>query len=78
MYVYILRSLQCSDKYYVGSTKDLKHRLSEHNRGESEYTKVFRPWKLETALWFSSLEKAVQFEKYLKTQSGRAFCKKHF
>jgi hypothetical protein len=32
----------------------------------------------ETAVAFSDKERAVAFEQYLKTHSGRAFAKKHF
>ena len=78
MYVYILRSLNFPDKYYVGLTKDLKQRLKQHNNGESDYTKTLRPWKLTTAFWFSDGDKAILFEKYLKTKSGRAFRSKRF
>ena len=49
MYVYILRSMKDSDRHYVGLTDDLKRRLAEHNQGRSEYTAVFRPWKLDSA-----------------------------
>ena len=78
MYVYILKSLQNPKKYYVGLTNNLKNRLSQHNNGQSNYTKALRPWKLTTAFWFLENDKAVLFEKYLKTQSGRAFRTKHF
>ncbi|MFN0118155.1 MAG: GIY-YIG nuclease family protein [Elusimicrobiota bacterium] len=78
MYVYILRSLQDEQKYYIGLTKDLKQRLRQHNNGESDYTRTLRPWKMTAAFWFLEDAKAVWFEKYLKTQSGRAFRSKHF
>lgn len=32
--------------YYIGSTKDLKNRFSEHNRGAVKSTKPYRPFKL--------------------------------
>jgi predicted GIY-YIG superfamily endonuclease len=78
VYVYILRSVADPKKYYVGSTSNLKQRLAQHNHGQSDYTKTLRPWKLTAAFWFLNDTKAACFEKYLKTQSGRAFRSKHF
>lgn len=76
--VYILKSLKIPGKFYVGTTKDLEKRLSEHAiAAKSNYTYRHAPWKLETCTVFSSPEKAQEFEKYLKTGSGRVFLKKH-
>ena len=75
-YVYILESEVNSGRYYVGSTIDLKRRLSEHNSGKSLHTKKFMPWKIKTYLGFSNDTQADSFEAYLKTSSGRAFAKK--
>lgn len=44
-YVYLLKSKQ-SDKYYVGSTKDLKQRVHDHNHGLVKSTKTYIPWDL--------------------------------
>jgi len=77
-YVYMLRSIQHPEHYYVGLTGNLQERLKVHNAGKVPYTSKFRPWRLETAVAFRSKAKAVAFEKYLKTHSGRAFAKKHF
>jgi len=42
-YVYVVRS----DKgLYIGFTKDLKKRLSEHNAGKGLYTRRSRDWKV--------------------------------
>jgi len=77
-YVYILQSLADKRRFYTGLTDDLKTRLAKHNAGAVRHTRKFRPWRLKTYLAFSEPEKAVQFEKYLKSGSGRAFAKKHF
>lgn len=66
------------DNHYVGYTTDLKKRLAKHNEGGSDYTSKFKPWKLKTAISFEYRDKALAFEKYLKTHSGRAFASKHF
>ena len=44
-YVYILKSIQ-DRKLYIGYTKDLKNRLSQHNKGLVESTKERRPFEL--------------------------------
>ena len=73
-YVYIL---SCDDgKTYVGCTKDLEDRLARHQRGSVPSTKDRRPVELITYLVFSDKYRAFEFEKYLKSGSGRAFLKK--
>ena len=44
-YVYILKSLK-DEKLYIGSTNDLKRRLSEHNNGLNRSTKARRPFEI--------------------------------
>jgi predicted GIY-YIG superfamily endonuclease len=75
-YVYLLQSVNFPDQNYVGITDDLKTRLATHNRGESPHTSKYKPWRLVTYLAFSSPEKALAFERYLKSSSGRAFANK--
>jgi len=75
-YVYILR---CKDnKPYTGYTKDLADRLSRHKRGSVPSTKNRRPLELETYFAFSDKYQALEFEKYLKSGSGRAVMNKRF
>jgi predicted GIY-YIG superfamily endonuclease len=64
------------DQDYVGATADLKKRLADHNARKSTHTAKFVPWDL---IWYSAFPdkyKALDFEKYLKSHSGRAFSKK--
>jgi putative endonuclease len=75
-YVYILRSVQSPEHFYVGFTEDLKQRLAWHNAGHVPHTSKFRPWEIKTAIAFTERQAAAEFEKYLKTASGRAFAKK--
>ena len=73
-YVYILK---CVDgKTYVGCTDDLKDRLKRHQSGWVPATKQRLPVSLETQVAFKDKYKAFNFEKYLKSGSGRAFLKK--
>jgi predicted GIY-YIG superfamily endonuclease len=75
-YVYLIRSIAFPDQVYVGITEDLKKRLVTHNSGGSVHTAKYKPWKLIVYLGFKNEAKARQFEKYLKSGSGRAFAKK--
>lgn len=75
-YVYILESLANPDRHYTGFTEDLKQRLEKHNAGSVPPTAKFRPWKLQTAIAFTDRTKALEFELYLKSGSGRAFARR--
>ena len=76
VYVYILVSVFVPGRFYVGLTEDLKDRLRRHNAGDVPHTSKFRPWRIKTAVAFTDSQRAVQFERYLKSSSGRAFAKK--
>ena len=76
-YVYVLKSIKFPEKIYVGYTNNLNNRLSVHNDGKSTYTSKYKPWKLHGYTAFKDEEKAIKFEKYLKTGSGKAFAKKY-
>jgi len=75
-YVYILASEADETRRYTGLTENLESRIKAHNNGQVPHTSKYRPWRIETAIAFRSREKAAQFEKYLKSHSGRAFAKK--
>ena len=74
-YVYILQSLIAEEHFYVGVTDHLDARLSKHNSGAVTHTSKFRPWRIKTYVAFTDEARAVAFEKYLKSGSGRAFSK---
>jgi putative endonuclease len=76
-YVYILRSDFESDRFYTGLTEDLRSRIKDHNVGKVPHTAKFRPWSLKVYVAFPDGGRAAQFERYLKSASGRAFVKKH-
>jgi len=63
-------------RHYVGSTDDLRARLKAHNSGKVQHTAKFKPWRLNTYLAFSDTSRAIAFEDYLKSHSGRAFARK--
>lgn len=77
-YVYLIRSIKFPQTTYIGYTTNIKERLKTHNSGGSIHTKTDRPWELVICIAFKNIDCAKQFEKYLKSQSGRAFSKKRF
>jgi putative endonuclease len=74
-YTYILK---CADgTYYTGHTQNLDERLRRHMKRENTYTKYRLPVELIFYAAFSDKYKAIEFERYLKSGSGRAFAKRH-
>ncbi len=74
-FVYILKS-KADGKFYVGSTDDLRRRLPEHARGQSQSTKSRRPLELEAYIAVREESTARDLEKYLETGSGIATLRK--
>jgi predicted GIY-YIG superfamily endonuclease len=75
-YVYLLK---CSDNTtYTGCTQNLEERLLRHQQKQVLYTSTRLPVKLVTYIAFSEKYKAFEFEKYLKSGSGKAFSNKRF
>ncbi|MBT5237417.1 GIY-YIG nuclease family protein [Candidatus Peregrinibacteria bacterium] len=70
-YVYILE-LE-NGQYYSGFTRDLKKRLIAHKNHSSPTTSRIEPKELVFYSAFKSKQKALDFEKYLKSSSGFAF-----
>jgi predicted GIY-YIG superfamily endonuclease len=77
-FVYILRSVSHVDRPYIGRTSDVPIRLGVHNAGLSPHTAKYRPWAVVVSIEFADEQRAIAFEKYLKSGSGRAFAKRHF
>ena len=76
-YVYILQGQSGAEHFYVGRTEDLHARLKKkHNAGEDPHTARFRPWQIKTPIAFTEEKRAIDFEHYLKSGSGRAFAKR--
>jgi predicted GIY-YIG superfamily endonuclease len=75
-YVYILQSTMDTDRFYIGFTERLENRLKDHNSGKNPHTARYKSWRIKTAIAFTDLQKALDFESYLKSPSGRAFAKK--
>lgn len=76
-FVYLIRSMSSPARIYTGYTKNIELRLQEHNLGKSFHTAQHKPWELVVYMAFSSRDKAVAFEQYLKSGSGRMFVRRH-
>jgi putative endonuclease len=74
-YVYVLRSVKDKD-LYVGSTNNIRRRLTEHNSGRVDSTKRRLPFILEAYIAVKDKVKAIELEQYFKTGSGRALLNK--
>ena len=69
-YVYILRSKK-NQSLYIGYTTDIERRVIEHNNGQSQSTKPFRPYELIFYEAFINIKDAKSREQYLKSSFFR-------
>ena len=74
--VYILESIEKSNKYYIGHTQDLKKRLERHNEGLVKSTKSARPWKIIYSEKYDSKNNAYKRELQIKSYKGGEAFKK--
>ena len=75
-YVYILQSSVDERRFYTGLTDNLRERLQNHNAGRVRHTAKWKPWRLKSYIALSDRMRAAEFERYLKSASGRAFVRK--
>jgi putative endonuclease len=76
-FVYILKSLK-TGHLYKGYAANLEKRLTSHNIYKTIWTDITDgPFELIWYCQFSDKHKALVFERYLKSGSGRAFINKH-
>ena len=73
-YVYVFRSDK-DNRWYTGSTKDLRKRLKQHNVGEVSSTKRRGPFTLIYYEACEHIRDAKAREKYLKTGMGKRYLK---
>ncbi|MBU0458995.1 GIY-YIG nuclease family protein [Patescibacteria group bacterium] len=73
-FVYILK-LE-NNQHYIGFTRDLKKRLVRHKNHSSPTTSRISPKDMVFYAAFKTKRKALDFEKYLKSKSSRAFTQK--
>ena len=68
--MYILQS-QKNNRYYVGSTNDVRRRLKEHNNGQQQSTRYLVPWKLVYVKQCDELIEARKLERKIKSWKSR-------
>ena len=73
-YIYVIQS-QKNNKWYTGTTNDLRKRLKQHNDGKSTWTKGRGPWDLIYYEACLNKEDAGAREKFLKTGMGKRYLK---
>ncbi len=69
-YVYVLQSKAEEERFYLGSTTDLKRRIEEHNQGKNKSTKT-QQWTLVYYEAYTTESAAREREHKLK-QDGRS------
>jgi putative endonuclease len=70
-FVYVLQNKE--GRYYVGSTKDIVRRLSEHKRGQSTYTRDKGPWRLVYKEEYDSSTIAKRRESEIKKKKRKTY-----
>jgi putative endonuclease len=73
-YTYVLKSFK-NGNLYTGSTNNIVRRLSEHNNGQTKYTKIAGPFELIYKETYNTKTEAIKREKFLKTGKGRELLK---
>ncbi len=76
-FVYVLKNGADPPRYYTGLTSDTTRRLAEHNAGSCNHTAKHGPWSLDVVIEFADEQRAIAFERYLKSGSGVAFAMRH-
>ena len=64
------------ETFYIGYTGNLKERVDQHNKGESNYTKLKLPWQLVYFEGYETKTDALKREKFLKAQKNKSFYQK--
>ena len=72
-YVYVLQNKR--KHWYIGSTKNLRKRILQHNTGKSKSTKSGVPWKVIYCEISINQQDARARERYLKSGMGRKYLK---
>jgi len=74
LYTYVIKSKK-DNKYYTGSTADLRKRFREHNQNKVTSTKNRGPFELIYYEACVNREDAFTRERYLKTGMGKRYLK---
>jgi len=72
-YTYVIQNM--NNRWYTGSTSDLRKRFNEHNQKKSTYTKYRGPYKMIYYEACLNEKDARSREAYLKTGMGKRYLK---
>ncbi|MGA0409214.1 MAG: GIY-YIG nuclease family protein [Limisphaerales bacterium] len=67
-WVYVIQNSE--GRFYIGISIDPESRLTQHNNGESKWTRKYLPWHLVWTKQCPSLTEARKIENLLKRQKG--------
>lgn len=73
-YLYILNNPQ-TDRFYIGSTTNLKARLKQHKLGHTRTTKILNTYYLAYFEEYDSITEARLREKKLKSYKSKKYLK---
>lgn len=72
-FLYIIKSIK-DGSFYVGSSKNVEHRLIDHNiRSTNKYTTKKRPWKIVYTREYKTINEAIKEEKRLKKCKSKKY-----
>lgn len=74
-YTYVIESKK-SERWYTGSTDDLRKRFNQHDTGKSTWNKHAMPWRLIYYEACLDERDARSRERYLKSGMGKRYLKK--
>lgn len=74
--VYVLKSL-IKNWYYVGLSLNKNIRFKQHNNGQVQSTKAYKPFNLIFSKAFNTRIQARDYEKFLKIRSNKEKFLKH-
>lgn len=73
-WLYVLAN-RLTDRYYIGSTDNIKRRLRQHKRGHTRTTRILGTYELVYKEEYGTLEEARLREKKLKTYKSKKYIK---
>ena len=76
-YVYRIQSVSQPDHEWIDTTSNVKARVSLHNHGKVEETREYAPWVLTFYAAFPDIGHAKHFCRFLRSEPGHAFGRKH-
>ncbi|OGN04418.1 MAG: hypothetical protein A2831_00950 [Candidatus Yanofskybacteria bacterium RIFCSPHIGHO2_01_FULL_44_17] len=77
-YTYVLKSTKNGKRYIGQTSKDVSHRLNEHNIGSNAWTRINGPFFIVHFEEYPSRTEAIKREHFLKSGQGRKWLDEKF